>query len=517
MNFSRFKTLSIIFICLLGLVFSIPNFVKDTNKLPNFLQKKVNLGLELQGGSYLQMYVDLDTAYQNLLQKLNVRRYLKKNNIKFTEYKIKNKSIEFKLKNSQDYEKLKNIIGDLDKGLRIDLSSKDLYEISYDVFNQKERNARIINQCIEVVRRRIDETGTKEPFIYRQGVDRIVLQLPGMDDPSQAKKLIGQTGRLTFRLVHGTASSDTILTPNQEILPIKGEDKVALIVDKEVLLTGDELEVVRVTSHEGKNGVQFELNTYGTQRFKEITTMYQGKQLAIVVDNVVMSAPSIPDPIPYGQAVISGKMTIQEATQLRLVLASGSLPAPLKVIEERVVGPSLGIDSIQEGKAAVLWSFAFVAIFMILIYRLFGIFASISLVFNLLLLLASLTLFGATLTLPGIAGIALTIGMAVDANVLIYERIKEELSSGLKPLRAIAVGFDRAFTTILDSNLTTLIGALILYEFGSGPVRGFAVTLGIGIIVSMFTALSLTSLQIYFWSRNRKIKKLPIGSSHAKV
>lgn len=510
MNFSKFKIACVTLICFLGILFALPNFVpqKDLSYFPSFLQKKINLGLELKGGSYLQLQVDLDEAYQTTFEKLNLKKHFKKNKIGYIDYKVSHGAILCKLKDKKDYDQIANILKNIDRDLSYSLK-ENILEVYYSPDVRKARDLKIIDQSIEVVRRRVDETGTKEPFIYRQSIDRIVLQLPGVDDPASVKKLLGQTGRLVFRLVAGVVGKDKLF--NKDIASYKNED-VKYYLEPDVLLTGEEITSVKVTADGGKNGVSFELNTFGTERFKEITSKNIGKQLAIIIDNEIVTAPMIHQAIPYGQAIISSdKTTLEEATQLKLILSSGSLPAPLKVIEERIVGPSLGEDSIQSGKAAVIWSFVFVTIFMVLTYQLFGAFASISLIFNIILLFACLTLIGATLTLPGIAGIALTIGIAVDANVLIYERIKEELRLGIKPLRAIVLGFEKAMTTIIDANLTTLIGAFILYEFGSGPIRGFAVTLALGIIISMFTALTLTQLQIYLWARRSKLEKLPIG------
>ncbi|USO02795.1 MAG: protein translocase subunit SecD [Alphaproteobacteria bacterium] len=509
MHFSKVKTLLVLFICFFGIAFSVPSFLKDNvyEKLPSYFQQKINLGLELKGGSYLQLQVALDEAYKTNFEKLNVRKLFKKNKIGFEDYKIDKDAIFVRLKDIKDYDNVSKLIGSFDRALSVGLNGKVL-RIYYAPNQKRELDLKLVEQSIEVVRRRIDETGTKEPLIYRQGVDRIIVQLPGVDDPGRVKQLLGQTGRLVFKLLSGVVGQDKAF--NKEIL-VEKDTGVKYYVEPEVLLSGEDLTTVKVFS-EGSNGVSFELNSFGTERFKDITSKNIGRRLAIVIDNKIVTAPKITQAIPYGQAMISSeKTTLEEATRLKIILSSGSLPAPLKVMEERVVGPSLGADSIEHGKAAVLWSFILVAAFMLLAYRLFGFFAIVSLVFNVVLLFATLSFIGATLTLPGIAGIALTMGVAVDANVLIYERIKEELRFGMKPVRAIILGFERAMTTIVDSNLTTLIGAFILYEFGSGPIRGFAVTLGLGIVISMFTALTLTQMQIYFWIRNRKVEKLSIG------
>ena len=513
MNFSKIKIFLAVLVCIFGVVFSVPSFLpkKTFDQLPYFMQKKVNLGLELRGGSYLQLQVALDEAYRTNFEKLAVRKFLKKNKIGFTDYKIDDQAIYFTLKNIEDYDKISKMITSVDRLLSVALNGTTA-RVYYEPNQKRELDMKLIDQSIEVVRRRIDETGTKEPLIYRQGQDRIIVQLPGIDDPARVKNLLGQTGRLTFKLLVGAVDQETDKTKilGKEIL-VEKDTGIRYYVDPEILLTGEDLTTVKVVS-DNMNGVSFELNAFGTERFKDITAKNIGKRLAIIIDNVIVTSPKITQAIPYGQAVISSdRTTLEDATRLKIILASGSLPAPLKVVEERVVGPSLGEDSIAHGKSAVMWSFIFVALFMLIIYRLFGLFATISLIFNIILLFATLSFIDATLTLPGIAGIALTMGVAVDANVLIYERIKEELRLGIKPIRAIILGFERAMTTIIDSNLTTLIGAFILYEFGSGPIRGFAVTLGLGIMISMFTALTLTQMQIYLWVRNRKVETLSIG------
>ena len=491
-------------------MFALPNFV-STNKLPSFLNHRFNLGLELQGGSYLQLFVDLESAYQEEMQALipDIKKQLRKDKITLSE--IKSTGNEITLKTEQ-FDELKKSVAVFNLTA---VQDKNKIHLLQDPAKKEERNAKKVDQCIEVVKRRIDESGTKEPSIYKQGKDRIVVQLAGVQNPEEVKKLLGQTGRLTFKLLKELipVESKHTISPIYDIVPFKEDPKHLCVLEKEVLLTGDVLEKVKALQGQALPGVVLEMNTIGGRKFSDITLHNINRQLAIVIDGMVVSAPKITQHIPIGVASISGSMTIQDATRLKTILSSGSLPAPLKIIEERTVGPSLGMDAIADGKNAVLLSFAFVSVFMFAAYSLFGLFACVSLLFNLVLTFAALSLLGATLTLPGIAGLALTVGMAVDANVLIYERIKEELRHGLKTMRAIVSGFERSMATILDANLTTLIGAAALFEFGSGSVKGFAVTLMIGIVISMFTALTLTYYQIYLYTlytKNRKLESLPI-------
>ncbi|MDP2193748.1 MAG: protein translocase subunit SecD, partial [Alphaproteobacteria bacterium] len=388
----------------------------------------------------------------------------------------------------------------------------------------ERRNRQIIEHSIEVVRRRVDESGTREPNIQRQGDDRIIVQLPGVEDPAEVKKMLGKTAKLTFRMVDHNApivgstpegkpmgvapqGSEYLLSSDREgnsyFIPVK----------KEVRLTGDQLIDAHVSDdpRSGQPAVSIQFDSKGTRTFAEISRANENRQFAMVLDDMVISAPVFHEAITGGTAQISGRFSYKEANNLAVLLRAGSLPAPLKVVEESTIGPSLGADSIQHGKQGVIIAFVLVSAFMLLTYSLFGGIAIIALAFNIILLFAGLSILQATLTLPGIAGIALTIGMAVDANVLIYERIKEELRTGIKVMLAIQAGYKRAMTTILDSNITTLIGAGVMFQFGSGPIKGFAVTLALGILISLFTALSLTKLIIYLWLRNKKnLTTLPI-------
>jgi preprotein translocase subunit SecD len=461
----------------------------------------------------------------NLLD--DTRAHLRKEKIGYTNLVVDTRvattpSLTFTLRNPDEADKAVKALKAVDSGLTITVEdSKVIATISEHILEQRNRS--IIDQSIEVVRRRVDESGTKEPIIQRQGNDRIVVQLPGIEDPAEVKRLIGKTAKMTFRLVDnsvpalaGSAGSPIpykaapLGSEYLEEVTHEGQTRY-LAVKKQVMVSGESLVDAQATfSHTGQPAVSLKFNSIGARKFADMSAQNVKKQFAIILDDKIISAPVFQDVIHDGNGQISGSFTVKEANDLALLLRAGALPAPLKVIEERTVGPSLGADSIRDGKLATVIAFVMVSIFMFLCYGTFGVFADIALIFNLIMLFAGLSLLQATLTLPGIAGIALTIGMAVDANVLIYERIKEEVRSGMKPFPAIEAGYRRAMTTIIDSNLTTLIGAAVLFEFGTGPIRGFAVTLALGILISLFTALSLTRLIIILWARRQKVLALPL-------
>ena len=382
------------------------------------------------------------------------------------------------------------------------------------------RRRQAVEQSIEIIRRRIDETGTKEPTIQREGQDRILVQLPGVDNPQRIKDLLGKTAKLTFQLVDQSVTVEDArrgrLPPGDEILPSVDEGRGrgggggSYVVRKRVMVGGDTLVDAQATFQNNEPVVSFKFDSIGGKKFGDATRENVGKPFAIVLDNKVISAPVIREPILGGSGIISGSFTVQSASDLALLLRAGALPAPISILEERTVGAELGADSIHAGAVASIVGVILVIVFMVLFYGLFGVFADIALMFNLCLMLGALSLLGATLTLPGIAGIALTMGMAVDANVLIYERIKEELRGGRSMLSSLEAGFTRAFGTILDSHVTTLVAGILLYWLGSGPVKGFAVTLSIGVLTSLFSAILVTRLQIVTWLRRLKPKAIPL-------
>jgi protein-export membrane protein SecD len=386
----------------------------------------------------------------------------------------------------------------------MEYSIKDnLVKINYTKYGLIEIKKTTLEQSLEIVRRRIDETGTKDPTIVRSGNDRILIELPGLDDPNRVKKLLGKTANLTFRLVSNTEDSF-----GAEMLPFE-DDSETLSINKRVILRGDSLDNA-TPSFDNQNNtaiVNFSLDRIGAKKFARVTNENIGRRLAIVLDNKIISAPVIRDAILGGAGQISGNFTFQSATDLALLLRSGALPAPLSIIEERTVGPDLGEDSIKAGAISLLIGFLLVIIYMIFKYKIMGLIANIALITNLILLIGILTILEATLTLPGIAGIILTVGMAVDANVLIFERIKEEMKIEKTNIHAFDMGYKKAQSAVLDANITTLISSVILFFLGSGPVKGFAVTLGIGIITTLFTAYFLARhLSSLYVMRNKESK-----------
>jgi preprotein translocase subunit SecD len=380
-----------------------------------------------------------------------------------------------------------------------------------------ERIRQAVEQSVQIVEKRVNELGTVEPSIQRQGVDRVLVQVPGLQDPSRLKELLGKTAKLTFRLVDQTVPIDQALRgqvpPDSELLKsTKAENNQPYVIEKRVVVSGEDLTDAQ-PGFDQRNGepiVSFKFNNNGARRFAQITQENVGKPFAIVLDNEVISAPVIREPILGGSGQISGSFTVQAANDLAILLRAGALPAPLQIIEERTVGPGLGQDSIEKGKMSSYVGAAMVIIFMFLTYGLFGLFANIAVAINVAMIFGVLSLLNATLTLPGIAGIVLTVGIAVDSNVLIYERIREEVRGGRSPIMAIDAGFARALATILDSNITTFIAAAVLFFIGTGPVRGFAVTLGIGIVTTVFTAYTLTRLIVAMWVRWWRPKTVPI-------
>ncbi len=512
-QFPRWKVIIIFIICLFGIVFAMPNFIstKLMDNLPTWWPKQtMNLGLDLRGGSHLLLEVDFPYYLSDQLTNLQdeLRKELRQEKIGYTNLSVSSNAVSFVLR-----DKLQ-----LEKALKLTKKNKDLSvyvdeEKLIVKFNEeylKSLQLKLVEQSIEIIRRRVDETGTKEPIIQRQGEDKVLLQVPGLDDPEHLKKLLGQTAKMTFHLVNEKAMQGEPVPFDTMLMDLEGDEngrsyKVAIY--KKIALNGDLLSNAMVSFDQySKPVVAFEFNNLGAKRFAEITSQNIGKQLAIVLDNKVICAPNISTPIVGGSGHITGGYTAQSANDLALLLRAGALPAPLKVIEERTVGPSLGADSIESGSLAAIISVLAVVIFMIFMYGIFGIFANIALFFNLTLLIALLSLLQATLTLPGIAGIVLTMGMSVDANVLIFERIREESKNGLMAFSALDRGFNQAFNTIIDSNLTTILVGAFLYSFGSGAVKGFAVTLVLGIATSMFSAITLTRLMAVKWTHSYRPK-----------
>jgi preprotein translocase subunit SecD len=522
--FSKWKVSIILGIIVLGLAFAAPNLLdrKAAEDLPGWLpHQQVNLGLDLQGGSHLLLEVKVSVVVRERLESMvdAIRVALRKDRIRYTGLGLRATSVTFMVRNSADLEKAQKLAQGVEENLEIDAEGN---RVTINFTDQALRGIRTaaVDQSIEIVRRRIDETGTREPTIQRQGADRILVQVPGLSDPERLKRLLGKTAKMSFHLLDHKGSMAEALQgriPPGTMLLASVEDASQgqprrYLVKKRIAVGGDRL-VDSQPSFDSRSGepiVNFRFDTLGGKRFGDVTKNNVNRPFAIVLDGKVISAPVIREPILGGSGQISGNFTISGAQDLALLLRAGALPAPLTILEERSVGPGLGADSIAAGKIASIIGLVLVIVFMVITYGIFGVFADIALLVNMMLILGGLSLLQATLTLPGIAGIVLTIGMAVDANVLVFERIREEVRAGRTPISAIDSGYSRAITTIIDANLTTLIAALILFYFGSGPVRGFAVTLSIGIVTSMFTAIMLTRLLVVAWIRNRRVTEVPI-------
>jgi protein-export membrane protein SecD len=522
--FAQWKVLLILGLCALGVLFSLPNLFTPAQLawLPQSVpHKQVSLGLDLRGGSYLLLEVDVAAAQRERLNGIvdNVRKALLDEKIKYAGGpNVEGDAIVFKVSEPDRIEDTKKALAKLDPDLTVDIAADGAGKIQFNPQAVDARRSQAVEQSIEIIRRRIDETGTKEPTIQREGKDRILVQLPGIDNPEHVKALLGKTAKLTFQLVDSSVTVEEArrghMPPGDEVLPSEERagrgGQSAYLVRRRVMVGGDTLTDAQATFQNNEPVVSFRFDTAGAKRFGDATKENVGKPFAIVLDNKVISAPVIREPILGGSGIISGSFTVQSASDLALLLRAGALPAPITILEERTVGPDLGADSIHAGAVASIVGVVLVVIFMFLFYGLFGIFADIALFFNLCLMLASLSLLGATLTLPGIAGIALTMGMAVDANVLIYERVREEMRSGRSMLSSLDAGFTRAFGTILDSHVTTLVAGMLLYWLGSGPIKGFAVTLSIGVLTSLFSAILVTRLQIVTWLRQWKPKEIPL-------
>ena len=511
------KTILVVGTCLLGLLFVSPNFFTDKQleHFPKWFPKnKIVLGLDLQGGAHLLLEVDFETALKDQMESIadGIRSTLRKDRIGYTALQAKKDFVTLTLRNPGDLEKAKELIHQVDPDVEIGATPAGLLTLRLSEASISMRRKSALSQSIEIVRRRVDETGTAEPFIQQQGEDRILVQLPGLQDPTRIKNLLGKTAKLQFRIVDDSQMAEPgKIIPGADVL-VEDDNgkKIYYAVKKQVIVAGDSLINAQPTVDEhNRPCVAFQFDALGGKKFGAGTRANLGKRLAIVLDNQVISAPGLSTPID-DRGQITGSFTMQEAQDLALLMRAGSLPAPLTVLEERTVGPGLGADSIIAGERGTLIAILMVAVFMFVAYSFFGAIANIAVIFNLVLLFAALSLVQATLTLPGIAGIALTIGMAVDANVLINERIKEEIRAGRKMLSAIDAGYNRAMTTIIDSNLTTLIGVGLLYHFGTGPTRGFAVTTSIGILVSMFTAIALTKQILAWWIQFRRPTRLSI-------
>ncbi len=547
LQFSMWKKTLILGICLLGFIFAIPNaFYSRVEKhndaaaqlakgLPLTPERKaalalwpdwmpndlVNLGLDLRGGAHLLAEVKVEDVYAARMNALwpEVRDALRKARAEIGTIRRQDSppgELVIKISKPEKIARAVEIVKGLSRpvvsltgiGARdLDVQAVDgKIIISLSEAEKVATDQRTVEQSLEIIRRRIDEVGTREPTIQRQGDRRILIEVPGIGSAEELKQLIGTTAKLTFHpVIRSTRNKNTPPGAGNILVQDLNDPELYYILDRSPVVTGEELVDAQPTfDQNGRPAVSFRFDATGGRKFGIYTAENIGKPFAIVLDNKVISAPVIQAHIAGGSGIITGNFSVEESTKLAVLLRAGALPAGMKFLEERTIGPELGQDSIDAGKIATMVAFVAVLIFMVLSYGLFGIFANVALLMNVVILFAMLSIMGATLTLPGIAGIVLTIGMAVDANVLIYERIREELESAKGPARAIELGFEKALSAIIDANVTTLIAAVILFAMGSGPVRGFAVTLGLGIITSVFTAIWVTRLLIAIWFHWRR-------------
>ncbi len=514
------KVILTLLVCAFGVLYAMPNLVGQDARtwmsahLPSWAPSNtVNLGLDLRGGAHLLYQVDVDVVFKERADELlgNARKDLRDGKIGYSRISALPSSdggagVRVVLRDVSDGEAARKVLRGLGQDLSVTTNSDDVtIEAVLDEAGIKAVFDQTISQSIEIVRRRVDELGTTEPVIQRQGENRILIQAPGADSKS-LQDVIGTTAKLNFHLVKDPGASGASKTFPMADNPVRKID-----VERRPLITGEMLSNAQPAFQDGQPVISFAMNNVGARRFCDVTRKNVNKPFAIVLDDEVLSAPVIREAICGGRGQISGNFTVEEANDLALLLRAGALPAPMHVVEERTVGPSLGADSVAAGKIAALIGLALVLVFMVGTYGLFGLMANVALLVNVALIFALLSSLQATLTLPGIAGIVLTIGMAVDANVLIFERIREERAAGRGILSSIDAGYSRAMTTIIDSNLTTLIAAFILFSFGTGPIKGFAVTLGIGIMTSFFTAIMVTRLIVVAWlKKNRNAKVIPI-------
>jgi preprotein translocase subunit SecD len=531
--FTRWKALGIILTALVVCLCAVPNFFSEATvkTWPAWAQRRLVLGLDLQGGSYMLLEIDANSVKKDKIDQLrdDVRSSLRAAKIGFTGGIVtRPDGVEVRITKDTDLptalSKLRELsqpLGGLlgsngQRSLEVSDAGGGLIRLTVPQAAVTDRIRQAIEQSITIVEKRVNELGTVEPLIQRQGNDRILVQVPGLGDPTRLIEILKQTAKMDFRMVDSTVSADAIakgqVPPDSEVLPSTEPGHPPQAIKKQVLVSGGDL-IDAQAGFDQRNGqpiVNFKFNTSGSRKFAQATTENVKQPFAIVLDNKVISAPVIQEPITGGQGQISGNFSVQQANDLAILLRAGALPATLTVIEQRTVGPGLGQDSIDSGERAAYVGSILVIVFMLLTYRLFGVFANIAVAINVAMIFGVLSLLNATLTLPGIAGIVLTVGIAVDSNVLIYERIREEIRGGRTAISAIDAGFKRALSTILDSNITTFIAAAVLFYIGTGPVRGFAVTLGIGIITTVFTAFTLTRLIVAGWVRWKRPQRVPI-------
>ena len=542
LQIALWKRLVIWVLCIGGLLLALPNAFysrvenfndarvlnETSDEWLSFLPSSlVNLGLDLRGGAHLLAEVQVSDVYEQRMAALwpDVREILRAERNTVGTIRLQKGNLDelrIKLSNSSGIDAGINFLKTLAKPVssvgsvgKLDLDivgENDEIIVRLSVAERRATDNRTMQQALEIIRRRIDEVGTREPTIQRQGTDRILIQVPGIGSASELKQLIGTTAQLTFQpVIAARVNSNSLASFGQELLPALDDPDEFYLLDAGAVVTGEELVDAQPSfDQNGRPAVNFRFNPSGARKFGDYTAENIGNPFAIVLDNEVISAPTIQSHIPGGSGIITGSFSIEESTELAILLRAGALPAGLSFLEERTIGPELGADSIQAGKVACFVAFGAVLVFMAASYGLFGLFANVALIINVGLIFGLLSGIGATLTLPGIAGIVLTIGMAVDANVLIFERIREELVSAKGPARASELGYEKAMSAILDANITTFIAAVILFVMGSGPVRGFSITLGLGILTSVFTAIFVTRLLVVMWFERRRPKTIEV-------
>jgi preprotein translocase subunit SecD len=527
--FTRWKAAGILLLALVACLFAVPNFFSESTvrTWPAWAQRHIVLGLDLQGGSHLLLEVDANAVRKERLQGINdeVLRVLRQARVPFTGRAVRGNSVEVRITRDSDVETALGKLRELSQPLSGILGSSGQRSINITESGGlitltpsdaavTERVRQAVDQSIQIIERRVNELGLVEPTIQREGINRILVQVPGLQDPSRLKEILGKTAKLDFRMVDQSMSAEQAAASHvpQDSEILDGEKGQKFLIEKRVLVSGADLTDAQpgFDQRSSEPIVSFRFNSSGARKFAEATQQNVGKLFAIVLDNKVISAPVIREPILGGSGQIYGNFTVEQANDLAILLRAGALPAPLTIIEERTVGPGLGQDSINAGEHAAYAGAALVILFMLVTYGLFGLFANVAVAINVAMIFGILSALNATLTLPGIAGIVLTVGIAVDSNVLIYERIREEVRAGRSAISAIDAGFSRALATILDSNITTFIAAAVLFYIGTGPVRGFAVTLGIGILTSLFTAFTLTRLIVAYWVRMWRPRTVPI-------
>ena len=508
------KFLVTILIVIFSLFHTIPILFQNKEMFPDFIEKKsVRLGLDLQGGSQLLLQIETEEALKEKLQNLSedIRIKFQENNIIANDITADNKVVKLQLQNENDINKVNRILDDFQF---IDFNNDNmLIQLNFTDKHINDFNSSLVLQSLEIIRKRIDEVGTNEPIIQIQGNQRILVQLPGLKDPDRIKSLLGKTAKMNFRMVDEKNMqfiNEKKYFVGSELIQ-DADSLMQYVIKKRVGVSGDNLVDASASVDQfNRPIVSLRFDSLGSRKFADLTTKNVGNRFAIVLDNRVISAPVIQEPIPTGNAQISGNFTFETANDLAILLRAGSLPAPISIAEERTVGPSLGKGSIKAGSISLIIAFILVLTYMFLIYGKVALIANFVLIINILFLVSCIVLLNATLTLPGIAGIALTVGMAVDANVLIFERIREEQFLGRSKISAIDTGFSQAFRAILDANITTLIAALILFFMGSGPIKGFSITLGLGVFSTIMCTMVISRLLINYFYINNKNRELKL-------